>query len=464
MRTPSLKMVWPFLLVLSVAWLVFLAQARIKKPARETNASEAAEADEGRFLFEAEEISISEDKIYIRTKEGKELTVGPGGKILIPTGKGKKQILWKEGPAEEIIVEEGKIKIGDKEINLRELEGLEILDSLKALNLEVLDKISPIRIPKVKVSPRLSTTTEDIVKFGKDVVVEEDEEIDGDVVAVGGSIQIKGTVTGDVVAIGGDVEVFDTGVVEGDAVSIGGDVIRRKDGEIHGEKVSVGFLGGRSIRYPPWFAPFKFPFGSTFFGFAHFQPPALSFFLRILRVAFVLFVGIVVISVFPKHVEKVKEKTKHEFLKSGLVGLVAQILALPIFILLIITVIGIPVALLVEPLLILAALILGFTGVSLFIGEKLQEHTSMRSDTKIMTLVMGILAVEVVPLSAWVMRVFGDIFSLFAWIFTFLGILIVYMVVTVGLGASILTRLGTRPKEIKTATVAANTTGDDSKK
>ena len=288
-------------------------------------------------------------------------------------------------------------------------------------------------------------------------MVEEDEEIDGDVVAVGGSIEIKGRVTGDVVAIGGDVDVFSTGIVEGDAVSIGGDVIKRGDAVVEGEKVSIAFFRGPFFRIPPMSTHFRFPFM-----FTPFRPPAWSLFLRIIRIAFILFLGIVVISVFPKHVDKVKEKTKQEFLKSGLVGLAAQILALPIFILLIITIIGIPVALLVEPLLILVALILGFTGVCLFIGEKLQEHTSLKSETKIMILVIGILAVEVVPLAARAMRIFGDVFSPFAWFLTFIGALIIYVVITVGFGAAILTRLGTRPKEIQPATVAVNANKTDS--
>ncbi len=410
-----------FLLLFLCSVLVLFARSSKEKSLGEMNNSDTTEKDTGKFFPEAEEISISEDKIYIRTPEGKEL------------------ILEGEESLTEIIVDEDKIKIGDMEIDLKELEDL-----------------SRIKAPKVKISPRAYTTSEDIVKFGKDVVVEEDEKIDGDVVAVGGSIEIKGTVTGDVVAIGGDVDVFSTGIVKGDAVSIGGDVIKREDAVVDGEKVSVAFFRGHFFRFPPMLSHFRFPFM-----FTPFRPPAWSLFLRIMRIAFILFLGIVVISVFPKHVDKVKEKAKHEFLKSGLVGLAAQILALPIFILLIITIIGIPVALLVEPLLILAALILGFTGVCLFIGEKLQEHTSLRSETKIMILVIGILAVEVVPLAARAMRIFGDIFSPLTWILTFLGALIIYVVITVGFGASILTRLGTRPKEMKPVPVTVNATKTD---
>jgi hypothetical protein len=164
----------------------------------------------------------------------------------------------------------------------------------------------------------------------------------------------------------------------------------------------------------------------------------------------------VVISIVPKNVVKIKEKIRQDFLKSALVGFAGEILILPIFILLIVTIIGIPVAILVLPLLILAALILGYTGISYFIGEKLREGTSLKSDTPIMTLVIGILAVESVLLLARVVGLFGHLISPLSWILTFIGWTIWYVAITVGFGASILTRLGTRPREVKLAEVPIN--------
>jgi len=125
----------------------------------------------------------------------------------------------------------------------------------------------------------------------------------------------------------------------------------------------------------------------------------------------------------------------------------AQILILPIFILLIITIIGIPLALLLEPILILIALVLGYTGVCMFIGEKIKQHTSLRPDTRIMVLIIGILAVELVPLIARMVGFFGCVLSPLTWIITIIGWLIGYVVITVGFGAAVMSRLGTRPKD-----------------
>lgn len=459
MRVPIAREILLLLLCILCGFLI-AAPIEGADDTKKDKDSDTTEFEKGKFPFEAAEISISEDRIYIRTKEGKEYLVGPEGKIRIPTKDGDKYyILRGEEPVEEIILDGGRIKIGDVEIDLKDLEDLEALEGLEGLEaleaLEALEDIPPIvippiKIPRVKVTPRVYTS-EGVFRMGKDIEVEEDEEIDGDVVALGGCIEIKGIVNGSAVAIGGDVDIFPTGVVEEDAVSIGGQVVKRGEGIVRGEKVSIGFF-----RTPP----FKMPFGPTRFPMFH---PLVGFPLRIIRILLLIFLGIVVLAILPKNVDKIKNKVKQEFVKSGLVGLAAEILVLPIFILLIITIIGIPLALLVEPILIIAALILGYVGTCLFVGEKLQEHTSLKPDTRIMMLVIGILAVELVPLVARTIGIFGNVFSPFAWIIAIIGWMIGYVVITVGFGAAILTRLGTRPKDLKPVPVSTDNAGTDSK-
>ena len=417
-------------LLLSAAIFV-LGQTQSEDVAKKEKAkSDTAEIQEGKLPSKAAEIRIDQDGIYIRTEEGKELEVGA------------KEI------EEGIIIDDEGIKIGDLEIDLEHLEDLEI---------------PHIEIPSIKKSKKVYTISHDIVKMGRDIVVEEYEEVDGDVVAVGGDITVKGVVTGDVVAVGGDIFVKSTGVVEGDVVSVGGDVEKEPGALIRGERIGISFFPKN------FFKPFPSA-GSPFIHMFRFPPflggfGGLALFARIIKIILFLFLGIVVISIVPKNVAKVKDKIRQDFLKSGLVGFVAEILILPIFILLIVTVIGIPVALLVEPLLILVALILGYTGVSYFIGEKLREGTNLKPETPMMTLVIGILAVECILLLARVVGIFGHFIFPFSWILTSIGWMIWYVAVTVGFGASILSRLGTRPKEVKLAEAPTkpsdSTTGDN---
>ncbi len=340
-----------------------------------------------------------------------------------------------------------KIRIDDEGVHIRTEKGEEFEVGTGEIEGAVIDDEEDIRIK----SKKIYTIDHDIVKTGRNIVVEEYEEVDGEVVAVGGDVTVKGTVTGNVIAVGGDVFVKSTGVVEGDAVSLGGRVEKEVGAIIRGERVGVDFFPDRVvprvlglppttvIRFPPFFGGFG----------------GLALFARIVKIILFLFLGIVVISILPKQVTKVKDKVRQDFLKSALVGFAAEILILPIFVLLVVTIIGIPVALLVEPLLILAALILGYSGVSYFIGEKLREGTSLKPETPMLTLVIGILAVESVLLLARVVGIFGHFLFGFSWILTFIGWTIWYVAVTVGFGASILTRLGTRPKELELAEAPA---------
>jgi hypothetical protein len=374
------KKILPIALILFLLTALFVfGQTQEKRVAqKEEIKSDTTQVQEGKLPSKITEIRIDEEGIFVRTQEGKEL-----------------------------------------KIDFEQLRNLEI------------PQIETTSIERFK---KVYTVNHDIVKTGRDIVVEEDEEVDGDVVAVGGDVTVKGSVTGSVVAVGGDILVASTGVIEGDAVSLGGKI----------KKETGAIIRGKRFRT---FLPKIFFTPPTFFG--AFQ--GLALFARIIKIMLFLFLGIVVISIVPKNVTKVKDQIRQDFLKSALVGFAGEILILPIFVLLIVTIIGIPVALLVEPLLILAALILGYTGISYFIGEKLRESTSLKTESPMMTLVIGILVVESVLLLARVVGIFGHFLTPLSWILTFIGWMIWYVVITVGFGASILTRLGTRPKEVKLA-------------
>jgi len=90
----------------------------------------------------------------------------------------------------------------------------------------------------------------DLVRFGEDVTVPVGRTVLGDVVAMGGDINVFGNVTGDAVALGGNVHVQPGGGVRGDAVSIGGRVINDTGRALHGPSVSLPSV-------PPWLFNFE---------------------------------------------------------------------------------------------------------------------------------------------------------------------------------------------------------------
>jgi hypothetical protein len=79
-----------------------------------------------------------------------------------------------------------------------------------------------------------------IVHFGSDIYVEKGEHVEGDVVAIGGSVYIEGEVDGDVVAVGGSVTLGRRAEVDGDVVAVAGDLELHRGCEIDGDAVSVG--------------------------------------------------------------------------------------------------------------------------------------------------------------------------------------------------------------------------------
>ncbi len=83
----------------------------------------------------------------------------------------------------------------------------------------------------------------DRVHFASSITVSQDERA-GDLVCIGCSIHMQGT-CGDVVAIGGSIDV--SGDVRGDVVAIGGSLRLDEDASVSGDAVTVG---GRILRHP----------------------------------------------------------------------------------------------------------------------------------------------------------------------------------------------------------------------
>ena len=90
----------------------------------------------------------------------------------------------------------------------------------------------------------------DRVQVGRSIVVEENEQVgdvvcigcsihmmgtSGDVVAVGGSVAIEGTVRGDVVAVGGGVHLDESASIAGDVVTVGGGLSRHPNAAVKGD-------------------------------------------------------------------------------------------------------------------------------------------------------------------------------------------------------------------------------------
>ncbi len=79
----------------------------------------------------------------------------------------------------------------------------------------------------------------DRASLGEDVVVGPDERVRS-VFTMGGDAEVRGEVLGDVLTMGGDVEVRSGARVGGDVMTMGGDVHLEPDAEVRGEVATMG--------------------------------------------------------------------------------------------------------------------------------------------------------------------------------------------------------------------------------
>ena len=281
--------------------------------------------------------------------------------------------------------------------------------------------------------------------FSGDIEIREGERIDGDAVAIGGSVHVDGDVRGDVVSIGGRVRLGPRASVRGDVVVVGGTLERDPQAQIAGRvnHVSVGSfnLGGHRWRdvNPMWFW-----WGSM-------MGSAVAFVGTLTRVAIMCLLGAVVILIGQKHVELTGEYASAAPLKSGAIGLLAQILFIPVLVLLIVllvvTIIGIPLLILV-PFLILGLMFVGFVGftaVAHRLGRALSSRFGWAVDNPYRTTIVGIVAVMLPLLLARLLNLGGLVMLPVGFGLGLIGALVEYVVWTVGFGAVALARFSHRP-------------------
>ena len=299
----------------------------------------------------------------------------------------------------------------------------------------------------------------EIVKFGGDVRVDEDEKVTGAVVVFGGSATIAGVVTDDVVVVGGDLMIEDTADIRGSAVCMGGEITKMPGAKIGEGEVSLGsFPTGASI------APFVCP-GRGIGGFLH---HGVGLFAGLVWIGLVLLFGAAILFFFPGALERVSATIEEVPVKSGLVGLFGEILLVPLLLfvtlVLCVSIIGIPLLFLVIPLAVfavIAAFFLGYIGAGVFAGREIGNRAGISLESRYRVMAIGVVAILAFNILSWIVGLGGDTLWPLRAIFGFVGGVIGYLAATVGFGAVIMTKFGTRPFPVarKAAASEPATTG-----
>lgn len=311
------------------------------------------------------------------------------------------------------------------------------------------------------------------VHVDEDVVVAEGEVVEGTLVVIEGTVRIEGEVRGDVVVVDGTLEVMDSGVVRGtariadarvlrNAGSVEGGIVDVLEEERDSERALRDSLreeiraevrsnlrneirnvtrmehdDGFSIMSP--LRPVIRGVGGVL------EKLILVFVLGLVGAGFLAFAG--------DNVETIAEAARRSPGRAAMVGLAGSFLLIPVWILgliaLLVSIIGIPVAIAWAPLFPLAAglaALLGYLAVALNAGEWLADSHFpwtgwIRKSNPVYTLFAGLVGLLLAFMLGHVISIapFLDVLSglLFA-----VGVMVTIVAVLIGFGAVLLTRGG----------------------
>jgi len=262
-----------------------------------------------------------------------------------------------------------------------------------------------------------------LVRVFGDIHVPRGKRVTDDVVAVCGSVTVDGEVDGDVVAVLGSVHLRDGAEVQGEVVSVGGVVDQADGAVIQGQTVSVGFL-------------------PTSWGV-----PALPFTLGAIAAGWIaaVFAGWIFALAFPHRLARIANTASRRTGASFLLGVASVPGFVALVVLMFVTVVGIPLAFLL-PFAYIILVYAGFLAGTYVLGSKLVG----RGRGLVWPIVAGSLLVTVFFLAGALLFVTPGMTRPIALFSVLLGCLLVAALTAIGTGAFLLSRFGTLPKDVIT--------------
>ena len=165
---------------------------------------------------------------------------------------------------------------------------------------------------------------------------------------------------------------------------------------------------------------------------------------RFLRMFIFFLIAYAVMKAFPGPTETVSTTIEGNYLKSLLVGVIGLILIPALFIVLLATILGIPIAILLLPLIVIAAFVLGGTGIALVAGRHAGRKMGIQTEASSAHLALGIFLLELPSLLGRTTQFFSSFMATFFFILTLLVFIIAWLP---GFGGVIISRFG----RVKTA-------------
>ncbi len=210
-----------------------------------------------------------------------------------------------------------------------------------------------------------------VTKFFSDVVVDPDETINGDLNVVFGSAKIEGHVTGNVNVIGGSCAVVDSGTVDGDTRCVWNDAAAALTPVVVASSGMDGFAAADR-----------------------------HLFVKVASSAIVVLLFLL----FPVRMRLALDRVERHPGLAAAVGVAAFIAVVPVAILLLLSLIGIPLIVL-EVAAIFVGVWLGTGAIALLVGRRLCELVMPTlTPSPLFALILGLVVVsaaEIVPIVGW---------------------------------------------------------------
>jgi len=257
-------------------------------------------------------------------------------------------------------------------------------------------------------------TASNILAFGCNVTVEKDGLVQGSIADFGGNVTIAGAVQGSIATFGGNVTLAETAVVEGEVASIGGNY-----------QISPGAVVRRATAPNPLTPPLPSNPPRPFNPFNRFFNFGFDLLGGIVTALAFAALGALVVIFAPNATRRVGDAVQAKPLNTVGVGCLTALLLPILAILLIITLIGIPVAFLLG-IIAWAAWIFGGIAIGLLAGEKILGAFKVSNILPVVAVILGVI----------ILMLIGQV--------PILGWLVSCVLGLIGLGAVVLTRFGTR--------------------
>jgi hypothetical protein len=291
----------------------------------------------------------------------------------------------------------------------------------------------------------------DLLLIDGDAFLGRDSLVDGTVIVWDGDVEVSGLVAGDVILSAGTIYLRDGGAVEGDVICSSTCTLEREDGS----SIAGALIRGVSIEAlrpdrwldEAWTAPSTRALGRMWTGGA---TSALGWVLKatqsVVAVLVITVVAGLVALTWPESTSRVAGALEETSLTSFGLGLLTAVCGAAL-----VTMLAVTICLL--PLAALGAVVLGglafygWIGVGLFVGQRLHTTTASHGGTPATPVWMGALGTLAITSVPAALGLFSCL-KAFGWIW-------VGLLACTGLGAVVITRLGTNPHHQGTSALSS---------